>query len=75
MTSDPENNPVQEGDDLYGLGYDLYPERRQARPYTFTNFFFKHQGREEMEQFKCEKRIAEVVRRSKNCHYLMIRTK
>jgi len=46
-------------------GYDLYPERRQtSSDFSFKDWMFSWKGRENIEQYKCEKNVVEVIKKS-----------
>ena len=59
-------------DDVYGMGYDLYPERRRARPFNLENFLIKYQNREHIEQYKCERRLVKVIKQSELWLYCVV---
>lgn len=73
--SEKSKSKVDESVNFDGVewGYDLYPERKQPRKINFINWFFKMQSRDNIEQYKCEKKVVAVIKTSRlNFLYFII---
>uniref|UniRef100_A0A0A9YWB9 Mitochondrial inner membrane protease ATP23 n=2 Tax=Lygus hesperus TaxID=30085 RepID=A0A0A9YWB9_LYGHE len=70
MSENEKPNDVSEDSSKYGedpskYGYSLYPERKGKYEKTWSGVLSGHQGLEEYDKIKCEKRVAKCFVKSK----------
>lgn len=63
--SETRKNGNEKGENMAKWGYDLYPERKgeKYKP-SWTNIFFKGQGREDYDKIKCERNVYKCIKNS-----------
>lgn len=65
-----QNQTSLKSDDYDGWGFDLFPERRGTLKNTIKGILFKGRGNENIERFKCERKVTSCLNTSITKYYI-----